>query len=98
MTTTNETTEISSFGNAQLYWDDQDPTNVGWVLRWRDERGDEIAFEVGCDKSADLEALASEVALCAPEGATGDIAVYRGDRKSARISICDGAIMGWRAL
>lgn len=83
---------------AQLYWDDQDPANAGWCLRWTDEDGDQSAVEICEDEDADMVALASRAATSAPSGATGDVTVYRGDRKSARITLCDGALVDWRAL
>lgn len=100
MTTTNttQTEETSSFNDAQLYWDGQDPSNAGWVLRWTDESGNENTVEVGGMAGTSIEALAHAAVRCAPASAVGDIAVYRGDAKSARISICDGTVMGWRAL
>ncbi len=86
----------ATFTDARLYWDDQDPKNTGWVLRWR-ERGLTESTEIGEDEDASIETLAHQAADCAPGGATGDVAVYRGDVKRGRITLRDGAIAVWRA-
>lgn len=89
---------ITNFNSAQLYWDDQDAKNTGWVLRWLDARGQTETSEIGETEDAGLETLAHQAADCAPERATGDITVFRGDRPAGRISLRDGSISGWRAL
>lgn len=94
----NDDITLTSFNSAQLYWDDQDPKHTGWVLRWRDARGHTESAAIGEDEDASLETLAHQAADCAPDGATGEIAVFRGDVKRGRITLRDGAIEGWRAL
>lgn len=96
MTTTNDIS-VTNFKEAQLFWDFSD-ANAGWVLRYRDEAGDEQLVDIGETKDAGLETLAHQAADCAPDGATGDIAVFRGARKAGRITLRDGRIEEWRAL
>lgn len=90
---------VTTFNEAQLFWDISG-ADAGWVLRYRDGAGDEQLVDIGETKDADagLETLARLATVCAPSGATGDIAVYRGDRKAGRITLRDGSIEEWRAL
>lgn len=83
--------------NAQLFWDDQDSATAGWTLRFRDEAGDEVTAEVDGDKDETTEALANAVTAAAPDSATGEIHVYRGDAKRGQIVLAGGLVRGWSA-
>lgn len=88
--------------SAQLYWDDQDPSNVGWVLRYRDEDGTEQAFlleaEAGLGATyaelADL--VARDFAPTVAEIDHANIKVHRGGCWSATITIRKDAVVGYR--
>lgn len=94
MTTTNKTTEINE---AQLYWDDQDHSNAGWWLRYRDSTGQEQGTEIEGDEDASTEELA---AACAAElpGREGDIRVIRDGVRRGRITLRGDEAPDWRTL
>jgi len=81
---------------AQLYWDDQDPNNTGWWLRYYDQHGNEQGAAIDAVEDAGMQELAdameSEGHLC-----EGEVAVFRGDRRQGTITIEHGAV-NWRAL
>lgn len=85
---------------AQLFWDAQDPGAAGWLLRYRDQDGIEQSapLEGVEDRDASIEALADHVVGCAPQAATGQIRVCRGDRDTGIIHLVGGEIYSWRAV
>jgi hypothetical protein len=83
---------------AQLYWDDQDPQNAGWYLRYRDADGTEQGTAIEADQDATTEELAAAVeseSHWLPSA--GTIRVYRHEEPRGRITIEDGAVTGWRS-
>jgi hypothetical protein len=86
--------------NAQLYWDDQDPANSGWQLRFLNVRGTEQSCAVKQSKDATLLKLvaAVEAAIGADSMLTGRIKVFRGDAPRGEMRLMHGAVTDWRAL
>lgn len=87
---------------AQIFWDDQDPGNEGWVFRFHDAQGIEHGYELDGDGDATTQDLAERVETLANSyasllGATGRIRVYRGDVAKGSITLRDGEVVDWRA-
>ena len=81
---------------AQLFWCSQDPDNMGWWLRYRDDRG----VEDGCAIVGDEDASGEDLAAMANEFPVdvGTIRVYRGAEVCGEIVVAEGRIvrtLGW---
>ena len=83
---------------AQLYWDDQDPKNKGWWLRYRDARGLEQGTAIEADEDATIKQL---VAAIEAEShwlpGNGKIKMFRGEQPRGSITLTDGKVSDWRA-
>jgi hypothetical protein len=81
---------------AQLYWDDQDPKNAGWWLRYTDATGTEQGTAIDATEDASVEELAAVVEAESHWIGLGTIKVLRGDQPRGTITVSDGAI-SWSA-
>lgn len=82
--------------HAQLYWDDQDPKNTGWWLRYYDENGTEQGCAIDAPQDAGMQALADAVDS-ESHLFEGTIRVFRGAAQRGEITVGGGAV-NWRAL
>lgn len=97
MTNTTNTATANTITFAQLFWDDQDPSNAGWWLRYTDADGTEQGAAIDGDEDASTEELAAAVAARIPSDA-GRVTVLRGEQPRGWIDVATGAVAGWRAL
>jgi hypothetical protein len=92
------TMQTDQLHEAQLYWDDQDPKNQGWWLRYRDERGEQQGTTIEADEDAATEELAAAVEAGVHRlPGNGKIKVFRGEEPRGSITLIDGKVSNWRA-
>lgn len=80
---------------AQLFWCSQDPDNMGWWLRYRDDRGVEDGCAIDGAEDASVEDLADAINECP---VVGTIRVYRGTEVCGEIVAAKGKVvrtLGW---
>lgn len=95
--TTIDETQSNEMTEGQLYWDDQDPKNAGWWLRYRDDAGIECGSGIDdIAEDASTEELAQAVAAATYR--CGTVKVYRGEQPRGWIKVEDGSVVGWSAL
>lgn len=86
-TNTIQTTQGPTIENVQVYWDTQDPTNLGWALRYEMD-GTEWSEGTADDLPEDADPLevAKAAALELPDGWTHLVVYGRGDQPVLRYS------------
>ena len=94
--TNNTNTAANTITSAQLFWDDQNPSDAGWWLRYTDADGTEQGAAIDGDEDASTEELAAAVAARIPSDA-GRVTVLRGEQPRGWIDVAAGAVIGWRA-
>lgn len=75
-------TTTNTIDRAQLFWDDSDPENAGWLLRFRNESGsmEDHWLDGGEDSSVE------------------ELTVFRGEQACGSLTIDGGRVVSWRAL
>jgi len=87
----NEVTEM----NTQLYWDDQDPSNQGWWLRWYEDGTEQGCSVDGAEDDPFIDLIAS-VENEIDGDFSSEIRFFRGGRESGRIVVVGGVVTDWR--
>lgn len=89
---------MAGLNEAQLYWDDQDPKNAGWWLRYRDDRGVEEGFSITAAQDATTEELAKAITEALDGNYyDGAITIIRGERRGFVTVEC-GVAIDWRLV
>lgn len=83
---------MANMSNAQLFWDTQNPSNIGWWLRFWDETGTEQGTSISGTENATTEELAAAVEAESHWIGEGTIKVIRGEQPSGTITVRDGSV------
>jgi hypothetical protein len=91
-------TRPPTIDDAELFWDDADPDNAGWMLRYRVDGTGYYYSPIDGDMDEGTESLARRVAAALDVyEAEVRVVVYRGDVPGGRVTVAGGKVLDWRA-